>query len=458
MLLPASQLALVGRHNALNALAALALVSSVAKVDAAACSTALAAFRGLPHRMERIADERGVLFVDDSKATTVAATEAALAGIGRPVVLIAGGDGKGQSFVPLQPAVDRACRAVLLIGRDAPQIERGLAGSSGRDRAARHARAGGRAGVRRSRAPATRCCCRRRARASTSSATSVSAASVRDAGSGAAEGGQPMRKRVTETAHVALTGLFLDARARDPRTMLALDVSLAWSGLLLLALGLVMVYSSSIAMAEASRHTGFRPWYFLLRHGAVSGRRAGRRRDRLPGADEGLAAARALAVPRRRGAAGARADSRHRHERQRLAALAAARLRQRAAVGVHEARGGALRGELHGAQGGVPARGAALRQTLSAGFAPLFAVMVAIGGLLLLEPDFGAFVVIAAIAIGILFLGGLDWRLFAGLSALLPFALGAILVAAPYRLQRVIGLSSIPGPIRSARATSCRIR
>ncbi len=49
--------------------------------------------------------------------------------------------------------------------------------------------------------------------------------------------------------------------------MLALDVSLAWSALLLLAIGLVMVYSASIAMAEASRHTGFRPWYFLLRHG-----------------------------------------------------------------------------------------------------------------------------------------------------------------------------------------------
>ncbi len=63
--------------------------------------------------------------------------------------------------------------------------------------------------------------------------------------------------------------------------------------------------------------------------------------------------------------------------------------------------------------------------------------MVAIGGLLLLEPDFGAFVVIVAIAFGILFLGGLDWRLFLGLRLLLPFALGAILVAAPYRLQRL---------------------
>ena len=64
-----------------------------------------------------------------------------------------------------------------------------------------------------------------------------------------------------------------------------------------------------------------------------------------------------------------------------------------------------------------------LRQTLLRGFAAAVAVMVLIGGLLLLEPDFGAFVVIVAIAFGILFLGGLDWRLFLGLALLLPVAL-----------------------------------
>ena len=78
-----------------------------------------------------------------------------------------------------------------------------------------------------------------------------------------------------------------------------------------------------------------------------------------------------------------------------------------------------------------------MRQTLVKGFLPLFGVMVATGGLLLLEPDFGAFVVIVAIAFGILFLGGLDWRLFLGLLLLLPMGLSAILVAAPYRLQRL---------------------
>jgi UDP-N-acetylmuramoylalanine--D-glutamate ligase len=131
LLMPTSALTLVGRHNAMNALAALALVSAIAKLTPPV-REALARFRGLPHRMQRIADEGNVLYVDDSKATTVAATDAALAGIGRPVVLIAGGDGKGQSFAPLKPAVDASCKAVLLIGRDAPNVARGLAGSTAR--------------------------------------------------------------------------------------------------------------------------------------------------------------------------------------------------------------------------------------------------------------------------------------------------------------------------------------
>jgi UDP-N-acetylmuramoylalanine--D-glutamate ligase len=129
LLLPASDLKLVGRHNALNALAALALASAVAKIDRPLLA-ALAGFEGLPHRMQKIADAGGVLFVDDSKGTTVAATRVALAGLGRPVVLIAGGDGKGQDFGPLREAVDEHCRAVLLIGRDAPAIERALEGTA----------------------------------------------------------------------------------------------------------------------------------------------------------------------------------------------------------------------------------------------------------------------------------------------------------------------------------------
>ena len=129
LLIAASELALVGRHNALNALAALALASTVAKVDTKMLA-ALAAFHGLPHRMERVAEIAGVLFVDDSKGTTVAATRVALEGLGRPVVLIAGGDGKGQEFAPLKPAVEAHCRAVVLLGRDAPKLAAALAGAT----------------------------------------------------------------------------------------------------------------------------------------------------------------------------------------------------------------------------------------------------------------------------------------------------------------------------------------
>jgi UDP-N-acetylmuramoylalanine--D-glutamate ligase len=128
LLAPASDLRLVGRHNALNALAALALASAVAKVDRSVL-TALTAFEALPHRMQRIADAAGVVYVDDSKGTTVAATRVALEGLDRPVVLIAGGDGKGQDFGPLRAAVDAHCRAVLLIGRDAPALFRALSGT-----------------------------------------------------------------------------------------------------------------------------------------------------------------------------------------------------------------------------------------------------------------------------------------------------------------------------------------
>ena len=128
LIMETSRLALVGRHNAMNALAALALACAVAK-RSRAMHEALANFRGLPHRMTPIADVEGILYIDDSKGTTVAATQVALEGIGRPVVLIAGGDGKGQSFAPLRAGVDRTCRAVLLIGRDAGEVARGLAGT-----------------------------------------------------------------------------------------------------------------------------------------------------------------------------------------------------------------------------------------------------------------------------------------------------------------------------------------
>lgn len=124
-LLPVSALALAGHHNALNALAALALTSCVTTVDETVL-TALKEFRGLPHRMEEVGVVDGVRYINDSKATTVAATQAALNGMASPLMLIAGGDGKGQDFAPLAATVAGCCRTVFLIGRDAPQIETAL--------------------------------------------------------------------------------------------------------------------------------------------------------------------------------------------------------------------------------------------------------------------------------------------------------------------------------------------
>jgi UDP-N-acetylmuramoylalanine--D-glutamate ligase len=122
----ADALPLAGRHNVANALAACALAHA-AGAPLAALAAGLASFRGLPHRVERVAERAGVLWVDDSKGTNVGAAVAALKGMGRPTVLIAGGEGKGQDFAPLAAAAGQYARAVLLIGRDAPRIEAALA-------------------------------------------------------------------------------------------------------------------------------------------------------------------------------------------------------------------------------------------------------------------------------------------------------------------------------------------
>ena len=122
----ASDLKLAGRHNLANALAALALARSIG-LPLAPLAAALAAFEGLPHRMQLVATLDGVAFFEDSKATNVGATAAALTGLGMRAVLIAGGEGKGQDFARLAPAVAGHARAVVLIGRDAHLIEGPLA-------------------------------------------------------------------------------------------------------------------------------------------------------------------------------------------------------------------------------------------------------------------------------------------------------------------------------------------
>jgi cell division protein FtsW len=229
------------------------------------------------------------------------------------------------------------------------------------------------------------------------------------------------------------------AAPRESRAMLAYDPTLAWAALLLLALGLVMVYSASIATAEASAYTGYRPWYFLARHAlfVAAGLTAGVIAFQVP-----VKAWRALAPY--------------------LFVAGAALLIAVLVPGVGRAINGSKRWLTLGVLNLQPSefmklfvvlytssyavRRAAflhaeqpLKQTLLRGFLPLLAVMIGIGALLLHEPDFGACVVIVAIAFGILFLGGLDGRLLMGLGVLLPIALWVLIRIAPYRLQRFTG-------------------
>ncbi|MEZ0231680.1 MAG: UDP-N-acetylmuramoyl-L-alanine--D-glutamate ligase [Methylophilaceae bacterium] len=130
-LLKTSDIHVTGLHNATNALAALALCRAI-DIDWQPLIQALRDFKGLPHRVEWVADIAQIAFFDDSKGTNVGATCAALAGLNKPgqpqkVVLIAGGDGKGQDFSPLREPVQTNARAVVLIGRDAPVISSVLA-------------------------------------------------------------------------------------------------------------------------------------------------------------------------------------------------------------------------------------------------------------------------------------------------------------------------------------------
>ncbi len=127
-LMPAGALQIRGRHNAGNALAALALARAVG-CPLAPMLHALRGYRGEPHRVQRIGTVDGVQYYDDSKGTNVGATVAALDGLGAEglrLVVILGGDGKGQDFRPLAAPLARCARAVVLLGRDAPAIEEAL--------------------------------------------------------------------------------------------------------------------------------------------------------------------------------------------------------------------------------------------------------------------------------------------------------------------------------------------
>ena len=231
----------------------------------------------------------------------------------------------------------------------------------------------------------------------------------------------------------------LGAFPREGRAMLDYDITLAWASLLLLAIGVVMVYSASITMAEASAHTGYRPWFFLARHAAfvIVGLLAALVAFQVPIRGWRRAAPYlfllgalllvAVLVP----ALGKQVNGSKRWLSFYFVNLQPSELMKLFVVLYAASYAVRKASFLHAEQ--------PLRQTLLRGFLPLLAVMIGIGALLLQEPDFGACVVIVAIAFGILFLGGLDWRLLIGLGFLLPVALWLMIRFAPYRLQRFTG-------------------
>jgi cell division protein FtsW len=218
-----------------------------------------------------------------------------------------------------------------------------------------------------------------------------------------------------------------------PRTALAdYDEGLVWSVVLLLGMGLVMVYSSSIAIAEASRASGHQPMFYLMRHALFI-------------AAGVTAAVIAFQVPMRLWQQSALP----------LFLLGTGLLVMVLLPGVGREVNGSQRWislyfitmqpselmkllvVLYAADYTV--RKVAHIDSFRKGFLPMLIVMLVVGGLLLREPDFGAFVVITVIAMGILFLGGMNWRLFAGLFALLLIGFVLLILASPYRLQRVVG-------------------
>jgi cell division protein FtsW len=224
--------------------------------------------------------------------------------------------------------------------------------------------------------------------------------------------------------------LYTDLKAQVP--IPDYDQLLIWLTLLLLGMGMVMVYSASIAIAEGSRSTGHQPMYYLVRHGIFLVLSI-------------ILAAATFQVPLRVWQQAA----------PMLFLLGLALLAIVLIPGIGKEVNGSRRwlslfvvnlqpsefvklfAVIYAADYTV--RKAAFMHSLRRGFLPLFGVMLLSGALLLAEPDFGAFAVITVVAMGILFLGGMNWRLFAGLIAMLVAGFVMLIAVSPYRMQRVLG-------------------
>ncbi|HEX9181029.1 MAG TPA: putative lipid II flippase FtsW [Burkholderiales bacterium] len=226
--------------------------------------------------------------------------------------------------------------------------------------------------------------------------------------------------------------MMLRGAAARPQMLPDYDAALGWVTTALLTLGLVMVYSASIATAEGTRAAGNNAQFYLWRHGAFL----------AVGVVVALAT---LQVPMRVWQRAAPwlflagfallvlvlvpGVGREVNGSQRWLPLGVINLQPSELVKLFVM--------LYAADYTV--RKAAYMNSLRRGFLPLFAVMLATGALLLAEPDFGAFAVITVLAMAILFLGGMNWRLFAGLIALLIVGFVLLIVSSPYRMQRIAG-------------------
>ncbi|MDO8990647.1 MAG: putative lipid II flippase FtsW [Sideroxyarcus sp.] len=216
------------------------------------------------------------------------------------------------------------------------------------------------------------------------------------------------------------------------RTVAEYDSVLTWIVTALLAIGLVMVYSSSIATAEAGKYTNYQPTYYLVRHGIFI----------LIGVVAGVVA---FQVP----------TQMWQKYAPYLFLVGVVLLILVLIPGIGRAVNGSRRwislfvvnmqpselmklfAVLYAADYAV--RKGAVKDHLLKPFLPMFAVMALVGALLLLEPDMGAFVVICAIAMGTLWLGGFNLKIFGGLVVLLPLAFAALIFSSEYRMQRVLG-------------------
>ncbi|MFN0163283.1 MAG: putative lipid II flippase FtsW [Burkholderiales bacterium] len=230
----------------------------------------------------------------------------------------------------------------------------------------------------------------------------------------------------------ALRGTSGAARVGAPARMAEFDQGVFWVGVLLLAIGLVMVYSASIAFAEGSKFTGYRSYYFLLRHaislaaGAIAAVLAFRvpmetwQRFALPLFLVGVVLLVLVLIP---------GIGRQVNGARRWISMAGLNMQPSELV--------KLFAVLYTADYTV--RKAAVMHSFKQGFLPMAMAMVFVGWLLLRQPDMGAFVVIVAIAMGILFLGGMNARLFFGLLLVLLASFALLIAVSDYRRQRIIG-------------------